>query len=456
MADRRPLVLVNGVPAELPVTDTLLPRVQAASLDQIAGLNPTLDLDFANQVYRHYSPATGLREKALSDIVTFTRASTATYFDAKGILQTAASDAPRIDFDPVTGICQGILIEEARTNLLASSSDFSNAWWGKTGCHVDVSPIAAPDGTLTASRLISDLDTANFVFLNRSVTTVIDSSYSFSVFVRQGTAAKTMLYFSGSGQASVLVTWASGIASINAGTPTDAVTPTDIRFVLVGNGWYRLSFTAIASETTTQYRVYNSDFVSNVIGEYTDVWGAQVEASAPVSSFIYTTSAAATRAIDATSVSGTPFADFYRQSEGTVLYRANYDYGVDTLNSKAIRTFEFGNVSAPTRYFRSNKPSGVGALLLNVAVGVVSVYGANQIQLGAVNANTSYSVVMAMKSGDSAGQIGGLTLATNTAAFTPPAVILLEIGDAMSGHIKRLSYWPIRLQNTVLSQLVEI
>jgi hypothetical protein len=121
MAERRPLVLVDGVPAELPVADTLLPRVQVASLDQIAGINPTLDLDFVNQVYRHYSPATGLREKDLSDIVTFTRASTATYFDAKGTMQTAASGEPRIDFDPETGECKGLLIEESRVNSFLNS-----------------------------------------------------------------------------------------------------------------------------------------------------------------------------------------------------------------------------------------------------------------------------------------------------------------------------------------------
>jgi hypothetical protein len=91
------------------------------TIDQIAGLNPTLDLDFANQVYRHYSPATGLREKALSDIVTFTRAFPATYFDAKGVMQTAASDVPRIDFDPVTGECKGLLIEESRVNSFLNS-----------------------------------------------------------------------------------------------------------------------------------------------------------------------------------------------------------------------------------------------------------------------------------------------------------------------------------------------
>ena len=54
--------------------------------------------------------------------VTFTRASTATYFDSAGTLQTAATNAPRWDYDPVTRALNGLLIEEARTNLLLNSA----------------------------------------------------------------------------------------------------------------------------------------------------------------------------------------------------------------------------------------------------------------------------------------------------------------------------------------------
>ena len=51
------------------------------------------------------------------DVVTLTRASSATYWDANGVLQTAAADEPRFDHDPVTGERLGLLREEQRTNL---------------------------------------------------------------------------------------------------------------------------------------------------------------------------------------------------------------------------------------------------------------------------------------------------------------------------------------------------
>jgi hypothetical protein len=55
--------------------------------------------------------------------ITFTRASTATYTDASGVIQTAAVNVPRWDY--AGGALRGLLIEEARTNLLLNSATLS-------------------------------------------------------------------------------------------------------------------------------------------------------------------------------------------------------------------------------------------------------------------------------------------------------------------------------------------
>ena len=73
---------------------------------------PSLSLDFM-------TPGT------LDPRITFTRASTATYTDASGTIQTAAVNAPRWDYDPVTHALKGLLIEEARTNVLLNSAVLS-------------------------------------------------------------------------------------------------------------------------------------------------------------------------------------------------------------------------------------------------------------------------------------------------------------------------------------------
>jgi hypothetical protein len=73
---------------------------------------PTLDLKFA---------ATG----TLDPRITFTRASGATYFDAAGVMQTAATNVPRFDFDPVAHAALGLRIEEQRQNVLLNSTSLS-------------------------------------------------------------------------------------------------------------------------------------------------------------------------------------------------------------------------------------------------------------------------------------------------------------------------------------------
>jgi hypothetical protein len=54
--------------------------------------------------------------------ITFTRTTVATYFDAAGALQDSAINAPRFDYDPVTLAARGLLIEEARINLVLNNA----------------------------------------------------------------------------------------------------------------------------------------------------------------------------------------------------------------------------------------------------------------------------------------------------------------------------------------------
>lgn len=59
---------------------------------------------------------------SLDPRVTVTRAAaSATRINASGVIESVAADTPRFDFDPVTLVCRGLLIESARTNLLLNS-----------------------------------------------------------------------------------------------------------------------------------------------------------------------------------------------------------------------------------------------------------------------------------------------------------------------------------------------
>lgn len=58
-----------------------------------------------------------------SDYALYARASTGTYFDKNRVLQTAAVNTPRINWNPETGVFEGVLVEPERTNLLLNSAN---------------------------------------------------------------------------------------------------------------------------------------------------------------------------------------------------------------------------------------------------------------------------------------------------------------------------------------------
>jgi len=66
---------------------------------------PTLRLDFVNS-------------NVLDPRVTFARSTSATYFNSAGVMTTAPANTPRFDYNPATGVCNGLLIEQYSTNLL--------------------------------------------------------------------------------------------------------------------------------------------------------------------------------------------------------------------------------------------------------------------------------------------------------------------------------------------------
>jgi hypothetical protein len=78
---------------------------------------------YADHKARRYfrNSGSGLVPVTFTDLHTYERASTATYFDASGTLHTAAVDEPRYDYDPATGQALGLLIEEDSTNNVLSS-----------------------------------------------------------------------------------------------------------------------------------------------------------------------------------------------------------------------------------------------------------------------------------------------------------------------------------------------
>jgi hypothetical protein len=311
---------------------------------------PTLDLVFSGP--------------ALDPRLTFTRASTATYFDASGTMQTAASNAPRFDYDPNTHVLNGLLIEDARTNVLLNSATL---------------------GTQSVA--------------------VTAQAYALSFY----------------------------------GTGTVTLSGTSTAGPLVGTGAFptrvALSFTPTAGTLTL-----------TVTGS---VLSAQLEAGAFPTSYIPTTAAAVTRAVDVCTM---PVGAWFNAVRGTLGVE-----GIPTVVAVSNTNQEFVSVGADgSNLIRLVLPNGLGTMSVqqwssNVNRG--SIWPANSLTNGvAFKAVTTYDTVAAV---DTICLNGG-TIAS-VAVTLPPTFTTLFIGGgrgaAPSSWIHRVRYWPRVLSNSELQSV---
>ena len=389
-----------------------------------------------------------LQRKTLSEMLTFTRAGTATYFGSDGLMKTAAADQPRFDYDPVTLQPRGALIEGARTNLLTYSGGFDNAVWAKSNATVVVDATNTPIGL--ADDIIETTATGTHG-VSQMVDVVSGTTYTMSVYAKA--KGRSLLRMGAANISSYAV------FDLNAGTVqhTDAGTTAQIEDI--GGGVYRCSVTQTATATgaynwilrtqssTSEWPgsgTYTGDGVSGV-----SIIGAQLEAGTFASSYIPTTTAASTRAADRAEIGPSNTSAWLNKSEGT--------FGIDFTG--------FGEGSSCGVLFVQKKSSspryqityGLTGLISGAVVNDDSVVTHGGLSFGAaVPHGTEVRAAMAYKVGDVAGTRNGAVPTVGAPASIPSTIDTVLIGEAnnerLFGHIRRLRYWPKRLTNALLQE----
>ena len=168
-----------------------------------------------------------------------------------------------------------------RRNLLAYSEQFDDAAWTKWRSSIQTNVIAAPDGTLTASKLVENTQLgAHWVVLYR-----LNSHPNLTATVYLKAAERSRALFQlggGASLATVQLNLGSGelgeIGVFGSAEVTAAgITP-------VGDGWYRVILAANGVSTGNQnlFAVYSQDenSVTSYQGDGTSgiyIWGAQLE-----------------------------------------------------------------------------------------------------------------------------------------------------------------------------------
>lgn len=192
-----------------------------------------------------------LTSRAFADIITFTRASSGTYFDSAGVMQTATTNVPRFDYDPATLAAKGLLIEPAATNLLLRSREFDNASWIKTDTTITANAANGVGGTATMDLCTEG--TAASAQTRQTATITANSTDTFAIDVKRGnTDWIRLLVYETATPSNYVSGWfnsgagAAGSAA-NGGTGTGAAV--DIRNL--GNGIYRCILTGAVNNSAT-------------------------------------------------------------------------------------------------------------------------------------------------------------------------------------------------------------
>jgi hypothetical protein len=167
-------------------------------------------------------------------------------------------------------------VERTPWNRFLFSEQFDNAEWNKTNCTISANSTTAPNGTLTADKLIMNNGQSGSSGDGTGVRQIYDiesSNYVFSVYAKK--AEFSTIRFREN-----QVTGAFLTVDLNDGTITNGDTNQFINPIatLISNGWYRISFGTPVITSIYRYSIRVSENGNGSSGIY--IWGAQFNAGA--------------------------------------------------------------------------------------------------------------------------------------------------------------------------------
>ncbi len=380
----------------------------------------------------------------LDELITFSRASAATRINASGLVQSLAAGQPRFGFDQNTLSVNGLLIEEQRTNLLLQSAAVGMTSWNR-GDLAAASGYAAPDGSTTAVRLLETAGTVAPVVNQAATVPVATTSFSIWFKTAGRNLVQMFLYDTVAGTA-----FANSIFNVSTGV-LSSNTSGSYRAVGYPGGWVRYTVTGLPANAAVAAYFYVLDDAGNLshAGDITKgvyAWGAQVESGLAETSYIPTTTTAATRAADRAEI--TSLKPWFNPLEGTWIG--------DYLVPASIAT-DAGLVHASDNTFNNRMGLSIySALSLADFVAGGTTVAAYASPAGAIG--VSRRVASSYRVNDFSMVADGGVVAVDSAGAVP-TVTRIDLGSfhtgggALNGWLRRLQYIPFKVSDLQLKQL---
>jgi hypothetical protein len=373
--------------------------------------------------------------------LTFSRASTATRVNASGLIETVASNVPRLDY--LGSSCPRLLLEPQRTNLITFSEQLDNAAWNKLGITVAANNTTSPSGYIDADKLIADAGTGNRVVYQGVVPVGVSTT---TVYAKAGEFGGVVIA-SGTQGGFFNLTTGEYRAEYNSA-------PTAYNITSASNGWYRCSVTMTSVSGDNLY-IGPNDNVSTLLsitGDGTSgiyAWGAQLEAGAYATSYVKTEAAAVTRLADACSKTGV--SSLIGSTEGTVLLDFNLFVSGDSFQSFLIGN---GTQRVYFFYYKSTNRFGWSVSLNGTGFGDTFVTFVPSV-------GTRYKVALAYSNGSNALYINGNLIDSNSSALgtiTLSDLYFSYVGgsEKFAMPINQALLFKTRLTNAQLAELTTL
>lgn len=393
----------------------------------------------------------------LTQYGTFTRAGTATYFDAAGNLQTASANVPRKDHDPITLAVRGLLDEPGRTNGVPNNS-MTGAAAGTPGTMPTGWGASAP---AELTREIVGVFTENGITyieirISGTVTAQRDWGVTFSPIT--SIAATPGQVWAGSvylrrvgGSLANLITLGSNLQAYNSGVflsniQFNSVLSTLTNAPLVSQR-VLTSGAAPASTTHVALGLFLRTAASGAVDVTFRIGMPQVEAGAFTTSVIPTSTVAVTRGSDIPSLTNVPWVS---STEGTMVAAVKTLPGT-SATTRRVACFNDGTINQRTEFQLSTSnnfnffiaENGTFPVSLNVA-------GATE--------NLPLRGAGAFKVNDFALSVNGSAVATDTAGAMQ-TITRLDLcatfggSGELSGWLEDFEYYPTRRSNADLQAL---
>lgn len=312
---------------------------------------------------------------------------------------TIANSTARLSYNPFYLTAPPALLNEAAaTNLFSFTKNPENSYWGKARATIQPGSTTAPDGTLTAVRLVEDTQSGPHHF-NKPLAFTSGSTYTLSCFVKSAQRTKGVAQL-GNGVVSFNGGYATVSFDLVAKTATKGTYGIAAGIQEIFNGWFRvwITGTADSSGTDAAFPVFLSNGSStNYAGDGASgmhVWGSQLEVGSYPTSYVQSSDSWTGRAGTATYVGSSGVLAVAASGVARYSYNQFYPTAPPALVIEESRTNLFMNTGTmsgatagtPTATGIDGNPARV--VVPNAGVVNYPSIGTNTLTLSLVNTAT--------------------------------------------------------------------